>query len=132
MSDDGHLIDALSATARELVDLDARVGGQLVAVLGKAYEDDGSRSPYIGSILQIAMGIWMICECGEDTAEEPFAVKDELWEEAYGDAMPRRNPCLLCFEDELGRDLEPGDFADDPVNEDPTSPRLRQRMGLPG
>lgn len=129
MPDTGYITDALAALAREMVDLDGRAGAGLMPAIAAMLEEDGRRSPYLEALLDYATEVWLVCSCGEDTREEPFVLKPEVWEEAY-DAMPPRNPCVSCFEDELGRDLTPEDFADDPVNAEPRSARLRQRLGL--
>ena len=123
--------DVLSATARELEDLDLEVGGVLDA-LGAAVAARPGSAPYVEAILGYLRDAFLICECGEDTTDELFLVRDDVWLEAYPNGAPQTNPCLSCLEDALGRDLEPADFADDPINdaERLRSPRLLERMGL--
>lgn len=135
MTDGSQVIDVLAAVAREMLDLDARHGGQPLEALTVAVHEDGNQSPYLAAIISYAHDAFLICACGESTADEIFLVHQEVWEDAYDDEQPARNPCLSCFEDALGRDLEPEDFTDDDVNTDPDlrrSPRLQDRLSLPG
>ena len=73
---------------------------------------------------------WFCLDCNEHTGEinEYYMVHDALWVvnvPEYHGMM-----CIGCFEDRLGRKLEPEDFTDCPLNQmkENKSDRLKNRL----
>lgn len=75
-------------------------------------------------------GAWLLClDCGANTAAigEYYMVKDSVWTQAA--EMDAGMLCIGCLEERLGRQLEPDDFLDIPLNHEPScSARLRARV----
>jgi hypothetical protein len=83
---------------------------------------------------------WGDCiDCGMNTmdADEYYMVHNEIWAEVVPDRLGML--CIGCLERRLGRQLEPSDFTDAPLNGEglhgrgmfDQSPRLRNRLGRP-
>jgi hypothetical protein len=97
-----------------------------------------SRAPTSGGVVQAGgvsgranetegAGMSTACiDCGIDTTDEYYMVKDDVWPIGKHDGML----CIGCLERRINRQLTPTDFTDASINwEGPKSDRLRNRLG---
>ena len=67
-------------------------------------------------------------DCGSRMTGEYYMVHDEIWEHA---GVGKSDLCIGCLETRIGRQLQPDDFAEVPVNDGHrASDRLLNRLGL--